>query len=83
MAPTLDPLFSREIGALFLPWSVANAAALEAGEESFTVELEGEPFSQQTQKYHARSAARTLKDDVYCENLPKKSGPMYSFCLYR
>jgi len=57
LAPTLEPLLSREIGTLFLPWSVANATALEAGEESFTVELEGEPFSQQTQKYHARSLA--------------------------
>ncbi len=52
---TLAPLLHDEVGGLFLPWSTANAAALEAGEESFTVELEGRDFTQQTQKYHARS----------------------------
>lgn len=54
---TLSPLLSHEIGAVFLPWTLANAAALEAGEETFTVEIEGRPFTQQTQKYHARSLA--------------------------
>ena len=57
LSATLDPLFSEEIAGLFLPWSRANAAALEAGEKSFTVELEGKAFSQGTQKYHARSLA--------------------------
>ena len=55
LQPTLAPLLHDEVGGLFLPWTMANAAALEAGEESFTVELEGRAFTQQTQKYHARS----------------------------
>lgn len=55
LAPTLLPLLRDEIGAIFLPWSDANAKALAAGEESFTVELDGAPFTQATQRYHARS----------------------------
>lgn len=57
LAPTLTPLLHGEIAALFLPWSVANAAALARGDEKFTVELKGKPFTQETQKYHARSLA--------------------------
>jgi glutathione S-transferase len=57
LQPTLAPLLHDEVGGLFLPWSNANATALDAGEESFSVELEGRAFSQQTQKYHARSLA--------------------------
>ncbi len=57
LADTLTPLFRREVSALFLPWSLANAAALEAGEPEFTVVLDGREFTQATQKYHARSLA--------------------------
>lgn len=57
LAPTLVPLLRDEIAGVFLPWTLANAAALQAGEETFTVELEGKPFRQATQKYHARSLA--------------------------
>ena len=38
-----------------LSWSVANAKALMAGEETFSVELGGQTFYQDTGKYHARS----------------------------
>ena len=55
LAATLEPLLEQEIAGVFLPWSVANAQALQKGEESFTVDLEGKPFTQGTQKYHARS----------------------------
>ena len=55
LAPTLEPLLAREIGGRFLPWSAANATALAAGEASFSVEIDGGTFSQETQKYHARS----------------------------
>jgi glutathione S-transferase len=57
LAPTLEPLLAAEVADLFLPWSDANAKALaaEGPEKPFTVELEGRPFTQQTQKYHARS----------------------------
>jgi glutathione S-transferase len=61
LAPTLEPLLAQEVAGLFLPWSTANAKALAEGQAEFEVELEGRPFRQQTQKYHARSLA-ALKD---------------------
>jgi glutathione S-transferase len=57
LEPTLLPLLRDEVGAVFLRWSTANARALAAGEKSFTTELDGKPFTQETQKYHARSLA--------------------------
>jgi hypothetical protein len=57
LAPTLMPLLREEIGAIFLPWTTANAKALAAGEQRFSVQLAGKPFSQDTQKYHAKSLA--------------------------
>ena len=57
LAPTLEPLLTQEIAGLFLPWTTANARALAAGEAGFEVSLEGRPFRQQAQKYHARSLA--------------------------
>jgi glutathione S-transferase len=55
LEPTLLPLLRDEVGAIFLPWSTANARALAAGEATFQVTLDGEPFEQETQKYHAKS----------------------------
>ena len=57
LAPTLAPLLERQVGRLFLPWSAANAAALDAGREEFTVELAGSTWTQKPQKYHAKSLA--------------------------
>jgi hypothetical protein len=57
LLPTLEPFLSRQVGALFLPWSDANAKALEAGDEEFSVELDGKTWTQKPQKYHARSLA--------------------------
>ena len=54
---TLAPFLAEQVGALFCPWTVANAAAFAAGDESFSVELSGESFTQQPQKYHAKSLA--------------------------
>ena len=54
---TLSPLLERQVGRLFLPWSVANAAAIAANREEFTVELAGKTWTQKPQKYHARSLA--------------------------
>jgi glutathione S-transferase len=51
---TLEPLLLY-IGDNFLPWSTANATALAAGAESFSVDLNGEAYVQSPQKYHARS----------------------------
>jgi glutathione S-transferase len=61
LEPTLAPLLRDEVGALFLPWSTANARALAASEPTFSVELSGEPFTQTTQKYHAKSL-RVLRE---------------------
>ena len=55
LAPSLTPLLADQVGALFLPWSAANAAAIAAGDEEFTVQLKGNAWTQKPQKYHARS----------------------------
>ncbi len=57
LAPTLEPLLRDEVAACFLPWSDANAKALAAGEATFTVSIDGAPFTQEAQKYHAKSLA--------------------------
>lgn len=57
LAPTLTPLLEQQVGGLFLPWSVANAAAIAAGNETFTVTLASGEWTQKPQKYHARSLA--------------------------
>jgi glutathione S-transferase len=48
-------LLAEQVGRLFLPWSVANAEAIGKGEKSFSVDLGGSTWSQEPQKYHARS----------------------------
>ena len=55
LASTLTPLLSDQIAGLFLPWSVANAAAIAAGDDEFEVTLKGNRWVQKPQKYHARS----------------------------
>lgn len=57
LAPTLEPLIADEVAEVFLPWSAANARAIDGGAERFEVLLRGEPFGQVPQKYHARSLA--------------------------
>ena len=55
LQPTLVPLLRDQVAALFLPWSVANAQAIAAGEDEFDVTLKGQRWTQKPQKYHARS----------------------------
>jgi glutathione S-transferase len=55
LEPTLLPLLERQVGALFLPWSDANARAIAEGAEEFSVELRVGTWAQKPQKYHARS----------------------------
>ena len=43
------------MAAVFFPWTLANARAVAAGEKEFSVEIGGQPFSQETQRYHAKS----------------------------
>ena len=57
VSPTLAPFLAEQVGALFCPWTEANAAAFAAGEAEFSVELDGRTFTQQPQKYHAKSLA--------------------------
>jgi glutathione S-transferase len=57
LAPTLEPLLARQVGALFLPWSDANARAIASGQEQFGIELASGTWRQHAQKYHARSLA--------------------------
>jgi glutathione S-transferase len=57
LAPGLTPLLKQEVGALFLPWSAANTGAIARGDKSFTTTLAGASWTQEPQKYHARSLA--------------------------
>ena len=57
LEPTLLPLLERQVGRLFLPWSIANAEAIAAGKEEFTVRLDAGEWTQKPQKYHAKSLA--------------------------
>jgi glutathione S-transferase len=57
LEPTLMPLLRDEIGAVFFPWTLANAKAVAAGEREMTCTLDGRPFAQEPQKYHAKSLA--------------------------
>lgn len=80
LAPTLMPLLTEEVGALFLPWSHANAEAIKGGAKSFDVTLGGVGWTQEPQKYHARSLAeirrkhQAAKDAPGLENILRKSG---------
>jgi glutathione S-transferase len=55
LSGTLEPILARQVGALFCPWTVANAKAMASGAEEFSVELDGKTFTQIPQKYHAKS----------------------------
>jgi glutathione S-transferase len=51
----LMPLLTEEVGRLFLPWSAANAEAIARNEKILTMTLAGAEWTQEPQKYHARS----------------------------
>lgn len=55
LRPTLMPFLTEEVGGTFFPWTTANAQALAAGQKEFSMTLAGKPYSQETQKYHAKS----------------------------
>lgn len=55
--PGLLRLLREDVAACFLPWADANARAIAAGEARFTVHIDGVDFTQDAQKYHAKSLA--------------------------
>ncbi|MDE0178045.1 MAG: glutathione S-transferase family protein [Gammaproteobacteria bacterium] len=55
LEPTLLPILKDQVGGVFLPWDVANAAAIADGADEFDVTLKGRRWTQKPQKYHARS----------------------------
>lgn len=70
LAPTLMPLLREEVGGLFLPWSAANAAAIARGDKSFDMMLSGAPWSQEPQKYQARSLAEIRRKHAAVKSTP-------------
>lgn len=61
LAPTLETMLQDQVAGLFLPWSAANATAIAADEDTFSVMLSGRNWQQQPQKYHAKSL-QVLRD---------------------
>lgn len=55
LAPTLMPFLQRQVGRLFMPWTLANEAAIAGGQEEFSVDLDTRTWTQKPQKYHAKS----------------------------
>ncbi|WP_315812495.1 glutathione S-transferase family protein [Bradyrhizobium sp. SZCCHNR2028] len=54
---TLMPILTRQVGALFMPWTLANEQALAGQRDVFSVQLGDFTWTQKPQKYHARSLA--------------------------
>jgi glutathione S-transferase len=52
---TIADLLREEIGGVFLPWAAANAAAHAAGQPNWTADIAGIAWTQDTQKYSART----------------------------
>ncbi|HJQ59698.1 MAG TPA: glutathione S-transferase family protein [Vineibacter sp.] len=66
----IERLLTAEVAGVFLPWSAANAAALEKGDAEMSVTLDGKPFTQQPQKYHARSLAEIRRKYAAAKDAP-------------
>jgi hypothetical protein len=66
----LLPLLGEQVSGLFLPWSTANAAAIEKGEKTFELKLGGQPWSQEPQKYHARSLVEIRRKYTAAKGAP-------------
>jgi len=79
LGATLEPVLAYA-GRLFLPWSDANAKALEAGAAEFTVRLGADDYVQPPQKYHAKSLAalrakfQAVKDDAALTAILARTG---------
>jgi len=65
-----DAAPEREVGALFLPWTVANAVPSRRGDKSFEMSLGGASWSQEPQKYHARALAEIRRKYAAAKSAP-------------
>ncbi len=80
LSASLLALLTDEVGAFFLPWSAANAAAIAGDAKTFDVTLAGNGWSQEPQKYHARSLAeirrkyQAVKGNAALDDVLTKSG---------
>jgi hypothetical protein len=64
LEPTLMPILKTQVGAMFMPWTVANETAITASREEFSVELKGRTWTQKSQKY--RRALDAVLDRAEC-----------------
>ena len=55
LMPSLGPLLREQVAGRFLPWTLANARALSAGQAETSLEFDGKPYVQKTFKYHVWS----------------------------
>jgi glutathione S-transferase len=70
LAPTLMPLLKEEVAGFFLPWSAANAAAIARGDKTFETTLAGARWSQEPQRYHARSLGEIRRKYAAVKDAP-------------
>ncbi|MGI9294607.1 MAG: glutathione S-transferase family protein [Pseudomonadales bacterium] len=61
LMPTLGPLIKNSVAGRFLPWTCANARALDAGEKLTSLEFDGQLYQQNTFKYHKYSLHELYK----------------------
>jgi glutathione S-transferase len=79
LADTLRPLLAVEIGALYLPWMLANEAAVQARHLRLETTLDASAYAQDPQRYAAKAfaelrrkfagadeAVRALMSDLGC-----------------
>jgi glutathione S-transferase len=80
LSGTMMPLLTEEVGAYFLPWSAANAKAISGEAKSFDATLAGQAWSQEPQRYHARSLAEigrkyaAVKDNAALNDILRTAG---------